>query len=143
MKFDSRHLFGTIRSVAIAVLVLAAVAPATWAQKDMGNIVGSVKDGTGAVVAEAKVSVTDIDHGTVFNSTTNSSGEYVAGPLKIGRYTVTVEKAGFKKTVAGPVTLNVQDRVAVDITLQVGAVNETMTVFTTTAQLETETSELG
>ncbi len=143
MKFDSRHLCGALRSAAIAALVLATVAPATWAQKDMGNIVGSVKDGTGAVVAEAKVAVTDVDHGTVFNSTTNSSGEYVAGPLRIGRYTVTVEKSGFKKAVAGPVTLNVQDRLAVDITLQVGAINETMTVSTTTTQLETETSELG
>jgi hypothetical protein len=139
MKFDS----STLWSAAIALLVLATAAPATWAQKDMGNIVGSVKDSTGAVVAEAKVAVTDIDHGTVFNSTTNSSGEYVAGPLRIGRYTVTVEKTGFKKAVAGPVTLNVQDRVAVDITLQVGAINETMTVSTTAAQLETETSELG
>lgn len=72
MKFDSRHLSSTLRSVAIAVLVLATATPATWAQKDMGSIVGGVKDGTGAVVAEAKVSVTDIDHGTVFNSTTHA-----------------------------------------------------------------------
>ena len=142
MKFASRQLCSPLLSTAIAVLVLATAVPA-WAQKDMGNIVGSIRDSSGAAVAEAKVAIADIDHGTVLNTTTNSSGEYVAGPLRIGHYTVTVEKAGFKKTVAGPVTLNVQDRVAVDMTLQVGAINETMTISTTTPQLETETSELG
>ena len=142
MKFASGQLCSPLLSTAIALLVLATAVPA-WAQKDMGNIVGSVKDSSGAAVAEAKVAVADIDHGTVLNTTTNSSGEYVAGPLRIGHYTVTVEKAGFKKTVAGPVTLNVQDRVAVDMILQVGAINETMTISTTTPQLETETSELG
>jgi len=143
MKFDFRYLYKTLRFAGLAVLVLVTVVPVTWAQKDMGNIVGSVKDSTGAVVAEAKVTVTDVDHGTVFKSATNSSGEFVAGPLKIGRYTVAVEKTGFKQAVAGPVTLNVQDRIAVDVTLQVGGINETMTVSTAGAQLETETSELG
>ena len=102
-----------------------------------------MKDSTGAVVADASVTVADVEHGTSFHTTTNASGEYVAGPLRIGQYTVTVEKAGFKKAVAGPVPLNVQDRLPVDVTLQVGTISETMTVTTMTPQLETETSELG
>ena len=133
---------GEYVAAVVALLVLAATS-AGWAQKDMGNIVGVVKDGTGAVVTDAKVAVRDVDRGTIFPTTTNSSGEYVAGPLRIGQYTVTVEKSGFKKAVAGPITLNVQDRLAVDVTLQVGTINETMTVSTTAAQLETETSDLG
>ncbi|HYA48051.1 MAG TPA: carboxypeptidase-like regulatory domain-containing protein, partial [archaeon] len=128
--------------MAVILLVLAA-ATAGWAQKDMGSIVGIVKDGTGAVVVDAKVTVTDVDRGTALHTTTNSSGEYVAGPLRIGQYTVAVEKTGFKRAVAGPVPLNVQDRIAVDVTLQVGTISETMTVTTTRPQLETETSELG
>jgi hypothetical protein len=129
-------------SVAVVLFGLGA-APAGWAQKDMGNVVGLVKDATGAVLADAKVTVTDLDHGTTLQTTTNANGEYVAGPLRIGRYTVAVQKPGFKKAVAGPVAVNVQDRIAVDITLQVGTINETMTVSTVTPQLETETSELG
>jgi hypothetical protein len=128
-------------STLFALLLL--LASTAWAQKDTGNIVGTVKDGTGAVVADAKVTASDVDHGTAFNTATNSSGEYVAGPLRIGQYTVTVEKSGFKKAVAGPITLNVQDRLAVDVTLQVGTFTETMSVNTTAAQLETETSDLG
>ena len=143
MKFACRQLRSPLLSAALAMLVLAIATPAASAQKDMGNIVGSVKDSTDAVVIGAKIAVTDVDRGTVFNTTTNSSGEYVAGPLRVGRYTVNVEKAGFKKAVAGPVTLNVQDRVAVNVVLQVGAISETLTVSTQTAQLETETSELG
>ncbi len=143
MKSFSRQFGNVFIFSAMVVLVgLAATSPA-WAQKDMGNIVGVVKDGAGAVVTDAKVDVTDLDRGTVFPTKTNSTGEFVAGPLKIGQYTVTVEKAGFKKAVAGPITLNVQDRIAVDVTLEVGAVTETTTVSTTAALLETETSELG
>ena len=143
MKSFSRQ-FGNvfIFSAMVVLLGLAATSPA-WAQKDMGNIVGVVKDGSGAVVTDAKVDVTDLDRGTVFPTKTNSTGEFVAGPLKIGQYTVSVEKKGFKKAVAGPITLNVQDRIAVDVTLEVGTVTETTVVSTTAALLETETSELG
>src|SRR5258708_8996306 len=128
---------------AMATLVGLAAASPAWAQKDMGSIVGVVKDGAGAVVTDAKVDVTDVDRGTVFPTKTNSTGEFVAGPLKTGGYTVTVEKKGFKKAVAGPITLNVQDRIALDVTLEVGTVTETTIVSTTAALLETETSELG
>lgn len=143
MKNRSRHSCRLVLWSVVVVLFGLGVAPAAWAQKDMGNIVGTVKDATGAVLADAKVTVTDVDHGTTFQTTTNSNGAYIAGPLRIGRYTVAVEKQGFKKALAGPVALNVQDRLAVDVTLQVGTISETVTVSTETPQLETETSELG
>jgi hypothetical protein len=47
---------------------------------------------------------------------TNAQGEYVASPLRIGRYNVTVEKAGFKKAVAGPIVVNVQEPPEIDVT---------------------------
>ncbi|HKI27590.1 MAG TPA: TonB-dependent receptor, partial [Candidatus Sulfotelmatobacter sp.] len=131
-----------VRLLVLSILTTAFAATAL-AQKDMGNIVGLVKDSTGAVVAGAKVTITDADRGTSVETTTDVQGAYVAGPLKIGRYSVTVEKQGFKKAVAGPLELNVQDRLAVDVTLQVGTVSETMTITTEGPQLETETSELG
>ncbi len=75
-----------------------------------------MRDPSGAVVTGAKVTVTDVDRGTELTLSTNDEGEYVASPLRIGRYTVTVEKQGFKKAVAGPVQVNIQDRVGVDVT---------------------------
>ena len=114
-----------------------------WAQKDTGSIVGTVKDPSGAVVPNANVTVTDVEHGQTFNTTTNTEGEFVASPLRVGRYTVTVEREGFKKAVSVPVGLDVQQRVAINIVLQVGQISESVVVSSTTPLLETETSELG
>jgi hypothetical protein len=114
-----------------------------FAQKDTGAIAGTARDSSGAVVAGAQVTITDVDRGTNFITTTGQQGEYVASPLKIGRYSVTVEKQGFKKALAGPITVDVQARPEINITLQVGSFNETVTVNTQGPQLETETSELG
>jgi hypothetical protein len=113
------------------------------AQKDAGAIVGLVRDSSGAVVSGAKVTVTETDRGTELTLSTNNAGEYVASPLHIGHYTVTVEKQGFKKAVAGPVEVNVQARVAVDVQLQPGAATEVIVVKSQGPQLETETSDLG
>jgi len=129
------------RGIALATcLLFGAVAVA---QKDTGNIVGTVRDQSGAAVTGAAVRVTDADRGTTFETTTNASGEYVAGPLKPGRYNVTVQKSGFKKSQVGPVELDIQERPAVDVTLQVGSVREVVTVTSQGPQLETETSDLG
>jgi hypothetical protein len=114
-----------------------------FGQKDTGTIVGTVRDPSGATVPGAQVTVYDVDRGSSFVTTSNDAGEYVASPLRIGRYTVSVEKQGFKTAVAGPIELKVQDRIAVDLTLQVGVATEKVTVNATAVRLETETSDLG
>src|ERR1700687_2670296 len=126
----------------VLLIVLAGVTP-LWAQKDAGAIVGLVRDASDAVVPGAKVTVTDMDRGIVLTLSTNDSGQYVATPPRIGRYSVTVEKEGFKKAVAGPVQVNIQDRVDVDLKLVPGMATEIVTVSSQRPQLETETSELG
>jgi hypothetical protein len=126
-----------------ATLVIACASIPAAAQKDSGGIAGVVKDASSAVVAGAKVTVTDVDRGTEFVTKTNTQGEYVASPLKVGRYQVIIEKQGFKKAVAGPVTVDVQERPAVDVTLQVGSISESMTITSVNPQLETQTSDLG
>ncbi|MGA9528287.1 MAG: TonB-dependent receptor [Terriglobales bacterium] len=137
-----RSVRSQLLRVASFLLLLAVAAPLR-AQKDAGAIVGLVRDATGAVVADAKVTVTDVDRGIALTFTTNGAGEYVASPLRIGRYNVAVEKQGFKKAVAGPVQVNIQDRVGVDLTLQPGVATEVVSVTGERVQLETETSELG
>jgi hypothetical protein len=141
-----RAFFAAPRAVGVpagfAVLCILFSYPAA-AQKDSGAIAGTVKDPSNAVVAGAKVVVRDLDRGSVVTTTTNSSGEYVVDPLKIGRYEVMAEKTGFKKSSMGPVSVDVQSRAAVDLILQVGNISETVTVTMQRQQLETETSELG
>jgi hypothetical protein len=118
-------------------------AGSAWAQKDTGNIVGVVTDAGGGVVPGAKVRVRDVDRGTEFETTTNGNGEYVAGPLKVGRYTVTVEKANFKTAVAGPVQLDVQGRIEADVKLEIGQISQKVEVKVQNPLLETETSTMG
>jgi hypothetical protein len=128
----------------IAVLLFVSAFPGVAVgQKDTGGIAGIVRDSGGAVISGAKVTVTDVDRGTVRAITTNIQGEYVVSPLKIGQYKLTVEKEGFRKTIVGPVVVDIQGHPAIDITLQVGSIAESVTVTTLGPQLETETSELG
>jgi len=127
---------------ALVILVLA-FPTAVRAQKDAGSIVGTVKDPTGALVGQATVTVTDVERGSNFSVRTNDAGEYVAGPLRVGRYTVTVEHPGFKKAVSEPINLDVQQRIALNVTLQVGQITEAIQVSGAAPLLETETSELG
>ncbi|MGA3089659.1 MAG: TonB-dependent receptor [Terriglobales bacterium] len=137
------HIHARPRLGILFVLVALSFVTPLWAQKDAGAIVGLVRDPTGALVAGAKVTVTDLDRDVPLRVSTSEQGEYVASPLRIGRYSVTVEKVGFKKAVAGPVQVNIQDRVGVDVKLEPGMATEVVTVTGQGAQLETETSDLG
>ena len=134
-SMNSRVLLVFVIALALSVL--------SFAQKDTGSIVGTVKDQTGALVANAKVTVTDVERGPALTTTTNDAGEYVASPLRIGRYTVMVQHPGFKQAVSVPVNLDVQQRIAINVTLQVGQISEAVEVTGAAPLLETETSELG
>src|SRR3981081_3845330 len=101
-------------SVLFIILMVLNVVTPLWAQKDAGAIVGLVRDASGAVVTGAKITVTDMDRGIVLTLSTNDFGQYVASPLRIGRYSVTVEKEGVKKAVAGPGQGKIQDPGRVD-----------------------------
>jgi len=136
---DSMHIRELVLLAGIAVMACSAAV----AQKDTGGITGTVTDPSGAVVTGAKVTVTDVDRGTTVTTTTDGQGEYVVSPLKIGRYSVTIEKSGFRKAVLGPVKVDVQAQPAVNAKLRVGSISETVTITTQGPQLETETSELG
>ncbi len=138
-----RTSFRRLGFVLAVLFVAIALPPNAVGQKDSGGVEGVVRDSGGAVVPGVKVRVRDVDRGTETVVTTGAQGEYVANPLKIGRYSVTAEKEGFKKTVVGPIVVDIQEHPEVDITLQVGSIHEVLTVTSEGPQLETETSDLG
>src|SRR5579872_1203877 len=125
----------------LGVVILSCVV--AIAQKDTGSLAGVVKDPSGAVVAGAKITVADTERGTASSATSDTQGEFVFSPLKIGRYQITAEKSGFKKTVAGPIVVNVDERPALNIILSVGGVYLVVNVTTEAPLLQTETSDLG
>src|SRR5689334_14261852 len=109
------------------LFALVACLPAL-AQTTSGSIVGKVADPTGGVIAAAAVTVTNANTGIETKTTTDSSGNFVVTPLPIGLYSVQVEAPGFKKWVSSGITLNVQDRIGLNVVLEVGQVTETVEV---------------
>src|SRR6266480_5953338 len=113
------------------------------AQTTTGSIVGTVSDPSGAVISGANITVNNMDTGIAVKAASDSTGNYVVTPLSVGRYSVTAEAAGFKKSVRTDITVNVQDRVRVDVALEVGAVTDTVEVQASAPLLQTDTSYLG
>src|SRR6266478_1787909 len=113
----------------LAVGLSAGLCGVAWAQEITGQIRGIVTDASGATIANATVTITNMDRNLVLRTVeTNSAGEYVAPFLPVGRYSVSVEIKGFKKFVKNDIELNVSDRLTVDAALQPGAVTETISV---------------
>jgi len=129
--------------VFIGTLFLLCAVFTAEAQVESGKIVGTVRDVSGAVVANATVRVTEIQTNVERQTKTDSSGEYVVTELKSGQYTVTVEHQGFKKAVQAAFKLDVNQVVRVDITLAVGSVSEEVVVTAAAPLIESDTSSLG
>jgi hypothetical protein len=130
----------------ISVLAAASVAlcAGLWAQATNGSISGQVQDPQGAVVAGAKVTLTNEAQGAASarQVSTGPEGTYVFSPVLPGQYTVDVEAPGFKKITQTHVVMNVNDRLGLPtVTLEVGTTGETVNVEATAIQLETVTAE--
>ena len=134
-----------LRVLSLFLLSLAFVsAPsAVLAQAVSGTILGTVTDASGSVMANAKVTV--INEGTGFTRTvtSDSNGEYTIPSVPTGHYTVTSEMTGFKAMALSNVEVGVDQRVRIDLKLEVGAMTESVSVEATTPLLQTSSSELG
>ena len=96
------------------------------AQVDRGSIVGLVTDPAGARVPGAQVTVTNLAANQSTSVTTDEKGQYTADLLRIGTYSVTVEKPGFQKAIQPSVDVGVNQAARVDIALLVGSINESV-----------------
>src|SRR6266487_16850 len=129
------QLFNRLRPqyyLALAVLATIAVLPVR-SQTTATEILGLVKDSSGASVTGAKVTITRVVTGQSLTKVTNEAGEYTFPLIDIGEYTVRVEMEGFRsKTVSG-LKVETQQKARVDFILEVGAVTETVEVRATGA----------
>ena len=108
------------------LLVLLSVS-AVLAQ-DAGTIFGTVNDASGAVVVGAKVTLLHIDTNVSQDTLSDAAGEYIFTPLRIGNYTLRVGMAGFATAVRTGLVLNVQQRMRVDFSLALGAVDQSVEI---------------
>jgi Carboxypeptidase regulatory-like domain/TonB dependent receptor len=106
--------------------------------QNLGSIVGLVRDPSGAAVSRAQVSITD--RATSFTRTflTNDTGNYVASALPASTYSIEVTAAGFKAWQQPEVILNLRDTIRVDVSLELGATSETVTVSEEIVHLQTD-----
>jgi hypothetical protein len=114
-----------------------------FAQFDAGQISGYIRDTTGASVPGSTVVATNQGSHEQRKTTANQDGYYIFPQLFVGSYDVSVEAAGFKKYVRTGVVLDAQSKVAVDVELTVGAVNEEITIQSSAAQVQTDSATVG
>ena len=128
----------------LLVLVLAlSFAPIILFASVKSTILGTVTDASGAVIAGATVKVTSVDTGFTRQITTEASGDYVVPDLDPGRYSVTVDLAGFKTFTRTGIELQVDQRLRVDVALEVGNVHQQVEVTGQPPLVETDSSSVG
>jgi Carboxypeptidase regulatory-like domain len=136
-----RQLFQKLN---VACILLALFAAGAWSQSSYTAAArGTVTDPSGAAVPGAKVAFIEADRGVTHPATTDAAGRYSVTALPPGRYTLTVEVAGFKKYAQTDIPLAVQQQATFDIALQVGDIATTVEVQSTTPLLNTTISTLG
>jgi hypothetical protein len=131
------------RTCAIAICTLwIALAGMASAQEARGTITGTVRDTSRSVIPGVSVTVTNLAMGTSVSVVTNDAGLFEAPYLIPGTYRVATELSGFKKNVRD-VDVRVNDRLELDIVLEVGATEETVTVTAETPLLQTANASMG
>jgi Carboxypeptidase regulatory-like domain/TonB dependent receptor len=128
---------------ALFVTCLSLCPCVALAQQETATILGTVTDGTGAIVPGAAVTVTNVQTNISLTTQTDARGAYVVPSLKPGEYSLTVEISGFQKTVRSGVVLQVAQVARIDLTLQTGQLSETVEVVGSSPILETQTSSRG
>jgi outer membrane receptor protein involved in Fe transport len=123
--------------------LLALIAPWASAQTSMGGVSGTVTDSTGAVVPGATVTLTNEGTSVQAARQTNDHGYFAFVNVRPGRYTLRVELAGFSKAEVPTFTVGVNENVARNIALKVGAGSETVEVTAQSDLLQATTAELG
>lgn len=130
------------RAVALLLFLLCA-APATWAQlRIVGAISGTVQDPTGAVVANAKVTLRDEKTGIQRDGTSTAQGTFLFPDLAIGTYEITVAATGFQNARVSNIGVSTSQTTDVRVSLVIGSAAETITVEGGSFQALETTSQL-
>ena len=131
------------RNTFIGVLLTLAALGAAYGQESRATIIGRVMDSTGAAVPRAEIRAVNLATNVGGTSVTNDSGNFEVPYLLPGLYRVAVDKPGFKTAVRDQIELRVSDRLALDFSLQVGDVAESIVVTGETPLLETTNASVG
>jgi hypothetical protein len=129
--------------VGVLVLALAVLFCARLNAGVTASISGTVTDTSGAAVAGAMVTATNVDTGIVTSQSTNGQGYYSFQSLSLGKYKIEVQQKGFKVYEKTGVVLDVNDALVVDAVLQVGQSTEKVVVQSDALHVETSNTQMG
>jgi hypothetical protein len=106
-------------------------------------LVGNVRDAQDAAVANATVTLSNLDTGVSQSLKADTAGSYEFPLVRPGRYSIKVEQVGFKTYVQSPIVLEVEQRSRTDVRLEVGDLSTTVTIESSAVRIQTESSSLG
>ena len=129
--------------VYLTLLACLVAAGLPVSAQETGSIQGLITDPQHATVPSVRVTLQQEGTGITRSTLTNSDGLYYFQSLAVGTYTVTAEATGFKKVVTPGLRLEVGQRLVQDLTLELGAVTESVQVTASQAALQTADSQIG
>jgi hypothetical protein len=132
-----------LRNLLVSLALLVSVSLSLYGQSTYGSITGSVADSSGAIITDAKVTLTNAGTGEKRTQSTGADGLFTFVNLFVGQYRIDVEKQGFKHFVRTAVTVEVQQDSHIAAALQVGEVSQVVEVTAESPLLQSETSSLG
>lgn len=126
---------------ALALLLLAS--SYLFAQSDRGTITGRILDPTTSAIPRATVTATNQGTGVKYSAATNEAGNFSIQQVPVGKYDVAVEAAGFRRFIQKDIEMNVAQTVTLNISLEVGQVEQTLEVSAAAPLVDSSTSDLG
>ena len=132
----------SFRMSQVAILGILT-ACAVYAQTSTATLSGVVRDPQGGGIPGTAISAVQIDTGQTRQTTSGGTGDYAIPNLPIGNYRITASASGFKKVLIPSIELQVNQEARVDLTLEVGAVSDEVTVTAQAPLLETESASVG
>ncbi len=136
-------MLGSLRHILCGALIVCSIAATAGAQDPRGSITGRITDSSGGRMPGATVTATNIETNVPSATTTNGEGDYSILYLTPGMYTLSVELSGFKKMSREGLQVRIGDRLAVDGVLEVGRMEETVTVTAESPLLDTRSGSAG
>jgi Carboxypeptidase regulatory-like domain len=132
-----------MKSICLVIALCLTFPVLLSAQGTGGRIVGRVSDASGAVLSGAKVTLVNEGTGTTRDAKSNDSGDYDFVEVPVGNYRLEFDLAGFKKNVRRGVTLDINQVITLNMTMQVGATQEVVDVTSEAPLVETTSTQLG
>jgi len=127
----------------LLLVILSTFSLPTYAQQATARLLGTITAPSGAAIASATISATNVATTLQKTVRANASGEYSIPLLTIGEYTVRVEAAGFQPKALTGIILRVDQEARVDVSMTVGSTSEAITVQAEAPLLVTDTSSVG